>query len=540
MSTVQTSGGIAGLNIAGKDFIDAMGNILFSTGGGSGGGTAANIASLANYVIYKQAGIYYSIDGLTSTVAFSNADPTTVIQQSANALSGIGGLIYIRPGTFAPLIFTIVVPYGVSIIGAGPNATFLQQGPNLASGTDMFSLPHGSGHNTIKGMDLDGNFANQSGGISASICGFNLQGANQVTFEDLNIHDFTWEGIYSGNDASTFLYGNRLYITKCHRNGLGFVNTQHAWFENITTTYCGNNGIDFETNSAGASVSDITMVNLESAYHTGAFTGINGGSAVYLSSYAYKGSGNMTFINPNLHDCSFLGAAVGIAFAAGAPAGGLKNVKVIGGRIYNCQSGVNFSGNQQGHQFFGVDSYSNLANGFQVNGVGNNGYLLADIKFWGCNAYNNVNYGFFFNGNSTNIPQRLYAHGCTAYDDQATPTQNYGMSMAAYVSPDSCLDACSAFGNVSGQIIDYGTVGRILNSQGNYQAAGSLSVTASPMTYTCGGRPVIIYIKGGTVSSITVDGQLAASASPATICLGPRQVMVLTYSAAPTATITVM
>lgn len=64
--------------------------------------------------------------------------------------------------------------------------------------------------------------------------------------------------------------------------------------------------------------------------------------------------------------------------------------------------------------------------------------------------------------------------------------------------------------------------------------ASAITVTASPMTYTAGNRPEVVYIKGGTVSAIAKNSRTLLSASPGTVYLEPGEAITVTYSSAPT------
>jgi hypothetical protein len=62
----------------------------------------------------------------------------------------------------------------------------------------------------------------------------------------------------------------------------------------------------------------------------------------------------------------------------------------------------------------------------------------------------------------------------------------------------------------------------------------TISVTASPFTYTAGKSPEAIYISGGTVSSITKSGTTLFTQSNVTVDMAPGQQIIVTYSVAPT------
>lgn len=93
-------------------------------------------------------------------------------------------------------------------------------------------------------------------------------------------------------------------------------------------------------------------------------------------------------------------------------------------------------------------------------------------------------------------------------------------------------------GNTAGTI-DYVTglsqFTRIERNRGyNPVGVSSITVGASPYTYTAGPSPEIVFITGGTVSSIVVGGVTLATATGMSVPLSPGQPVVVTYSGLPT------
>jgi hypothetical protein len=60
------------------------------------------------------------------------------------------------------------------------------------------------------------------------------------------------------------------------------------------------------------------------------------------------------------------------------------------------------------------------------------------------------------------------------------------------------------------------------------------TVSASPYTYTAGGQPEIVYISGGSISSVTRNGQAITTFANVTVLLPPLASVVITYTLAPT------
>ena len=77
--------------------------------------------------------------------------------------------------------------------------------------------------------------------------------------------------------------------------------------------------------------------------------------------------------------------------------------------------------------------------------------------------------------------------------------------------------------------------GWIRNNPGyNPVGVSSITVGASPFTYTAGSSPETVYIRGGTVSDISVGGTTLFTDTGHSINLEPHQSVVVTYSGTPT------
>lgn len=88
-----------------------------------------------------------------------------------------------------------------------------------------------------------------------------------------------------------------------------------------------------------------------------------------------------------------------------------------------------------------------------------------------------------------------------------------------------------------GTLLDISSGGgnQVRNISGyNPRGVDSITVTASPFTYTAGTSPETIYMLGGTVSSVAQGVLTMATASPGTFHLEPNESIVVTYTVAPT------
>lgn len=126
------------------------------------------------------------------------------------------------------------------------------------------------------------------------------------------------------------------------------------------------------------------------------------------------------------------------------------------------------------------------------------------------------------------------------FDDQALKTQRYGISVAGGASGllNCVIEGNSVAGNMSGGILltSISPTVFVKNNPGfNPQGAATITVTASPFTYTNNdGVAETVHITGGTVSVIAKNSITLFTASPATIWLEPGESVTTTYSVAPT------
>ena len=186
--------------------------------------------------------------------------------------------------------------------------------------------------------------------------------------------------------------------------------------------------------------------------------------------------------------------------------------------------------------------------------------IVQSINFVGCEFYNNSTAGiqlsaslggtvknFSFNGG------RIAGH--TVFGiliDGATGTIVNGMTIGdgVFGNNGTGIDLASAADNntISGNLIignttavansASGTHNVIINNTGyNPVGATSITVGASPFTYTAGASPETVYILAGTVSAIATQGRTVGTSTnagaPVSVDLGPNEAVQVTYSSIP-------
>jgi hypothetical protein len=277
----------------------------------------------------------------------------------------------------------------------------------------------------------------------------------------------------------------------------------------------------------------------------GVNTNLNCGIQIYTSA-----------ATPDIKSLSFSGVVIQggkWGFLASTTNGKIKKLSLSGGAISGALTAGVLLSNVQGATINGVPVEGTTAgSGIEVdnsrsvslNGccsTGNFGYGALFVNSPNCSVtggdYLNNDTGL--NGNagirfaSASTGGKVTGGRCT--DDQASKTQAYGILTDADCGGFQFLGVDVA-GNRTGSIQLSGALGRVESCPGyNPGGPSTVTVTASPMTITNNdSTPETIFVKGGTVSSITKGGITLAVATNTQVLLQPGQSIVITYSSAPT------
>ena len=177
-----------------------------------------------------------------------------------------------------------------------------------------------------------------------------------------------------------------------------------------------------------------------------------------------------------------------------------------------------------------VDSSDATVNGGTVNNATSHGV-----------QYDNVTRGFVNNvtfinndGNGiavTGTSEHLRLTGNYFNGNSGPAIQEYNTVNHNLISANDVTDNSNGSFTVLGTntVVVFDNIGYTLPNSG-------ITVTASPFTYTAGNTFETIYIQGGTVSSINVNGTQVFVSTDKTIRLGPQQSVVVTYTVAPSMT----
>lgn len=531
----------------------------------SGGGTNLSYSPATLVVAVQGSGAradYYT-DGTNDEVQ---------INAAIVAASAVRGKVFIKAGTYT--INAAIVPLSNVMIQGEGNATI------LAGSGSQFSIMQnlatsGSPTTDIEICDLKIDGTNVSfTSLSPAIKGIYLQYSKRLKIHGVYVYNTWATGI--GTDFLVDTQIDRCITESCGVrgvaagmgtgcNGIGIGTGAYAiedWIvSNCIAVNCGNNGLMLEdqfqtTRSAGNMFANCLAVGNKFGYRNSGSSYCTFANCWALNStnegfYVTTGDiGNIaTAFNPQsikFTDCVAKGNGT---------AGSNDGFLVTDGRPDGTLFDIEFSN---------CTALGNTLAGFEIKNI--NKVTLDD-----CKAYTNsshgaliystssaapankitVNGGKYYNNSQSNAGLsdgiRIGTSGSgtmdsssvadvICFDDQGTKTQRYGVSIAGTNSTNVTINSCLLLNNRNAAFNTGANTGiSIRNCLGwNPIGQATITVTASPFTYTAGNSPEDVFINGGTVSSIVKGSTTLASASPSVVHLEPNQAVVVTYSSAPT------
>jgi len=514
-----------------QDVNDAVYRAIGTGGGGSAPATPADV--LTNLGLSPPTGsalIGYT-NGATGSVPRTvasklqesvsvldfGADPTGVADSTAAiqaAVSKPNTNVYAPPGTYK-VSGTITFASATSLYGAGRLATLF----NVTS-TNLPIFQVGT-FSTISSLQITAPVSTQvSGSIFVTLSGSNPR-----------LNDFVITNDYVG----VLMIGSVAKIVDGRMVGLqaGGIHIRAEGGDNSqiidgvlggaeASPNIGTAGIRVR-NSSALTITNTSMLQEGAGLLVDPYTATQGaatdaGSVFSLNvsnSFFDNSAPNGIRIQPT-GDASVVRARFDQVWTGSASADGIQIINEGTGTL----SGIYFS-----------NHHSVLNGGSGVSTAG----IVSDIKFIG-GGLNQNTYGFYGAGGLT----KLTVMGTTiGTGNGLLGNSQYGISLESGVS-DFTITGNTIEGNTVGQVYD-GTstvVKTIANNTGYNPIAVSdisASVGASPATYTnATGAPVLLYVEGGTVSSVTVDNLTVATATNIQTTVGAGSSAVLTYSVKPT------
>jgi len=541
---------IAGVGLAGALRIDPIFGATSNTRP-----TQGTQLSTASYIVYYQDN-FYAQNGTTGVIDYSGTDAATVIQAAIDALTE-GGLIILRRGIYA-LTSCIRVSKGIHLLGE--KGAVLRVDDGAQSSTNPFNILEVTGDNvTVENLELDGNAAsnpNLAGttpdpppanpNIQSGIVFFSGRNGEIV---NCYLHDLWNAGIWlaaldgdvigteigscqiervgksyvDGSSTNPPQSANAVYILRLQGSTSG--SNIH---DNVIRETCGRGiYLHFDTDSIVSS--NILVKTPNSISESAGITIDDDAKRITVRGNQITGHGPGIFVawagcediiieaNHCIDAPGSAGSGYGILVDSIAPLGPTLRTLIIKGNICRDSDLAGISVSASETIIEGNICYNN----HQASGVPTT--RKAGIIVQG-GAY----------PNSSDIS--IIGNRC--FDDQSTPTQNFGISVAQMASQITNVIIANndLRGNGEGGIgeLDCSSI-RVTGNLGyNPQGLEQVTVGDSPFSYTNrDGVPEAVYITGGTVSEISKGGILIFTSTPATVWLEPDESLTIVHLDSP-------
>lgn len=437
---------------------------------------------------------------------------TSALQSAINAAAAVGGdVVYFPPGTYKTGPLTL--PTYVTLRGAGRGSSVLLQATANASlvtststwGVAIRDMQLRDTVSTVAGALIDFNVANDTAVsnvfLDGGFYGWHIQGSYKSAASDVQYDHSVAIGILAdGAESSLFDWRNVWGISSAIPVNISLKSAGGIYWDNVGT-FGGGIGLSVGP-GAGQHVGDLFLVNCSFDSHTD--QGINI-TPTTVDAYVTR------------FQCSNCWSATNKqGLWVDATNGKVRGLSWVGGRVINNrEGGVALIGDVKDVLLEGLDiGYNSTAlNGTYVG-------IAVTPSASDVRIFNN------------RIGQPMDYFGGTEFTNQ----QSAGISL---------YDGASDYLKISGNVLrgdvftlyngSTGTHNEITNNAGyNPIGSSSVTVTASPFTYTAGSAPETVYIQGGTVSAVARGASTICSASPCYVALPPNGSVVVTYTVAPT------
>lgn len=225
--------------------------------------------------------------------------------------------------------------------------------------------------------------------------------------------------------------------------------------------------------------------------------------------------------------------------------GYVGRLKFIAGRFGFTSNGYGVvldSPRTDGIEFIGGEAERCIKSGVLINGA--RGLVFSDFVAIGNNWFNDGDNSNSFNGFDIVAGDDIDINGgragrySTIGHTSAVPaSQNFGIAIQSSFTGRLTIKDVDCLGNKLGPVVNLSTSTDVtIEGATGYLPSGPVTVplTGSPFGYTAGASREVLFIRGGTVSDVTIAGISVAASTDVTIPLQAHQPCVITYSSAPT------
>lgn len=516
-ATVTIASGSSALTASGAAFLSSdVGKTIAVPGAGTAG--AALVTTIASYTSPSQIGLAAAaattVSATTKSI-FYGTDDTAAF----NAAFTVGGVVNVPCSTYL----------------VSSTMTFAKNGTALIGG--------GRGCATVKTVSATATMFNAGGSLSnTQISHITLDSAVTGTSGQFGIDYFpSTAGAYI-TDVAVF----HQFI------GMRLSNTDFSTVENSFTNFNQSYGI-WLTNGSGGSVAAQWQIN-------NVLSEANVGAGIY---YLCTGTGSLAVGQVNGF-ATFANSSYGYAAqgTSTCPVNGIRVINSFFGQDGNSEIylqtystyphtftavSVELAGTTTTGPTLGTVA-SHVGHGFQISSVEPlvsivNSTIVGNSQHGITNAGSSIKVTGGTITNNSQASSGTYYGIATAGPLVATnltvsgSSQAYGISLVGG-SDYSVVANNDLRGNGTGGLANpSGATHSIVSSNLGYNPVGghAISVGATPFTYTAGPGGETVFVSGGTVTGINVNGQTAfGAATDVAVALGPNGTITVAYSAAPT------
>lgn len=520
----------------------------------------------SQYIVFKRSDTHYAIKttgGENDPVTYSHTDFATLMNNLiAKVNSDGGGQIHIKGGSYD--VNTSIIPKNnVHIEGEGKGITILKGTTSLANtmmlgSTTAFTSGSPLTNFVLSDMEFDGTNMDFASTYTQKRKAIDIAYIRRCFFYGLYIHDTPSTGL--GVDFMDEVIIDRCIVDTCGFGGDGLATS-------------GANGFGIGTGGRSAEpciISNcIARNNRNGNFHYEVVGVTQANYSTFLNCYAEGGRYGYRITGTS-------SATISNCIATGASVADYAIVEVSGVStdvtISNCKS-ISSAGTGIQCQYAsaerllinGCHVYDATGYGMEllnvggvtvtnsvVSGCGKTGiysepssgntrtqYIISNnlIKNNGTAAVSSFNDGIRLKATGANF-QHVSITDNIIVDDQGTPTQRYGLVVGGGTFTDVVIQGNIFQNNTTGAYLESSLtpVRYVVKDNVGLNPIGgsSITVSSSPFTYTAGTSPETVYIRGGTVSDISVGGRTLFAATGCTVNLPPKTAVVVTYTGAPT------